>query len=314
MSRTTTPHPVMERSSPITGPGAHGFRDRLSDSAGTQDEFARITWVGTTVTSTSEVGALDVDLMDAGTLQAFFRLQRGNIRFDRGAAITAGEYAVGRDADATNQWHANVPTGAGFEFSINDVARLTLNTDGVLNVLATTGNSFVVDTNVLVVDATNNRVGINQATPLDELHVLTNVDGGGIRLERTSATAGTFTLALNSAGNFDIRETGVAQRFHVMLTTGNIKIAGIATRSATEGTNHLDIFNGTAPVGTLANGVSLYAVAGEFRVMSAGGIAINLTQGALVADAAGGATVDAEARTAINTLLARLRVHALIAT
>lgn len=38
------------------------------------------------------------------------------------------------------------------------------------------------------------------------------------------------------------------------------------------------------------------------------------TQGAAVADASGGATVDAEARTAINTLLARLRAHGIIAT
>jgi hypothetical protein len=38
------------------------------------------------------------------------------------------------------------------------------------------------------------------------------------------------------------------------------------------------------------------------------------TQGALIADATGGATVDAEARTAINTLLARLRTHGIIAT
>lgn len=38
------------------------------------------------------------------------------------------------------------------------------------------------------------------------------------------------------------------------------------------------------------------------------------TRGAAVADASGGATVDAEARTAINTLLARLRAHGLIAT
>jgi hypothetical protein len=36
-------------------------------------------------------------------------------------------------------------------------------------------------------------------------------------------------------------------------------------------------------------------------------------QGAAVADASGGATVDAEARTAINTLLSRLRTHGLIA-
>jgi len=38
------------------------------------------------------------------------------------------------------------------------------------------------------------------------------------------------------------------------------------------------------------------------------------SQQAAVADASGGATVDAEARTAINALLARLRTHGLIAT
>lgn len=37
-------------------------------------------------------------------------------------------------------------------------------------------------------------------------------------------------------------------------------------------------------------------------------------QGALVADAAGGATIDTQARTAINTLLSRLRTHGIIAT
>ncbi len=39
-----------------------------------------------------------------------------------------------------------------------------------------------------------------------------------------------------------------------------------------------------------------------------------ITAGAAVADASGGATVDAEARTAINTLLARLRAQGIILT
>ena len=39
-----------------------------------------------------------------------------------------------------------------------------------------------------------------------------------------------------------------------------------------------------------------------------------VVQGVAVADASGGATIDAEARTAINTLLARIRVFGLIAT
>jgi len=50
------------------------------------------------------------------------------------------------------------------------------------------------------------------------------------------------------------------------------KIAAITTRGTTEGTNHLDIFDGTAPVGTLTNGISLYSTSGELRVMDAAGI------------------------------------------
>jgi hypothetical protein len=53
--------------------------------------------------------------------------------------------------------------------------------------------------------------------------------------------------------------------------TGNIKIAGTALRATTEGTNHLDIFDGTAPVGTLTNGISIYSSAGEAYIMDAAG-------------------------------------------
>ena len=44
-----------------------------------------------------------------------------------GAAITAASYQVGRDADGTNQMHFNIPTGASFEWSVNDTAELVLN-------------------------------------------------------------------------------------------------------------------------------------------------------------------------------------------
>jgi hypothetical protein len=52
---------------------------------------------------------------------------------------------------------------------------------------------------------------------------------------------------------------------------GNTKINGTANRATTEGTAQLVIFNGTAPVGTLTNGVSLYSASGELRVMDAAG-------------------------------------------
>lgn len=51
----------------------------------------------------------------------------GMMTFSSGAAVTATSYQVGRNADGTNQLHFNVPTGAGFEFSVNDVAEATLN-------------------------------------------------------------------------------------------------------------------------------------------------------------------------------------------
>lgn len=54
-------------------------------------------------------------------------------------------------------------------------------------------------------------------------------------------------------------------------SAGNVKIAGSAVRSTTEGTNHIDIYNGTAPVGTLANGISIYSSGGECYIMDAAG-------------------------------------------
>ena len=60
-------------------------------------------------------------------------------------------------------------------------------------------------------------------------------------------------------------------------SSGVLKIAGAAERATTEGTNHLDIFDGTAPVGTLAAGISLYSTTGELRVMDSGGTATLLS-------------------------------------
>ncbi len=55
-------------------------------------------------------------------------------------------------------------------------------------------------------------------------------------------------------------------------TTAQIlKIQGVALRGTTEGTNHLDIFDGTAPVGILTNGFSLYSASGNPHFMDSGG-------------------------------------------
>jgi len=97
---------------------------------------------------------------------------------------------------------------------------------------------------------------------------------GQMALKWTDATDATRT----SAFTFSTVNSAAAQAEVMRITgPGTIKIAGTALRGTTEGTNHLDIFDGTAPVGTLANGISLYSTSGELRVMDAAGNATLLS-------------------------------------
>lgn len=119
---------------------------------------------------------------------------------------------------------------------------------------------------------------------------------GGFGLQGYGATAGTgsfkngaFVRAVavenfsnTAAGSYlrfdttPIGSTTLVDRMRIT-EVGNMKLAGSANRGTTEGTNHLDIFDGTAPVGTLTNGTSLYSTAGELRVMDSGGTATLLS-------------------------------------
>lgn len=67
------------------------------------------------------------------------------------------------------------------------------------------------------------------------------------------------------------------------------------------------VLSGAAPAATPAADSD---VTGVYKV---DGVQVVANRGAAVADVTGGATIDAEARTAINALLARLRAHGLIA-
>ena len=155
----------------------------------------------------------------------------------------------------------------------------------VLSITGGSGNTLIVDTNVLVVDATNNRVGIRTAAPSDALHVAGSVlvTAGVVAVQVGGATSPSYefqgdpnTGLFSSAEDVVNISTGGVERARVT-DAGQVKIAGTANRATTEGTNHLDIFDGTAPVGTLAAGISLYSTAGELRVMDSGGVATLLS-------------------------------------
>jgi hypothetical protein len=59
-------------------------------------------------------------------------------------------------------------------------------------------------------------------------------------------------------------------------TNGNVLVGGTAARGTTAGAAHLDLFNGTAPAGTLTDGVSLYSSSGDLKFMNAAGDAFDV--------------------------------------
>jgi hypothetical protein len=99
--------------------------------------------------------------------------------------------------------------------------------------------------------------GTASIDPMEPLHVLTNSDGQGIRLERTDSTTGRYSLSITSVGDFDLAETGVASRLHITKSSGNVGIGG--TAFGTSAAKVLGLYNGTAPGSSQADGVQLYA-------------------------------------------------------
>ena len=93
----------------------------------------------------------------------------------------------------------------------------------------------------------------------------------------------------------------------------------LITALGTSAKGFLGIKNNTAPSTSPADMFQAYSadqVAGNACpfIRTENGAIVKIFQGALIADATGGAIIDSEARTALNALLARIRAHGLIAT
>ena len=111
-----------------------------------------------------------VQTKDAGgTFQDRFRIEANTntpdvdllsnpIKWTSGRAVTAGDYSISRDADGTNQLHLNVPTGAGFEWSINDASKMVLDSNGALIIGDTANAGMTIG------------VTVNQAANQDEVY------------------------------------------------------------------------------------------------------------------------------------------------
>lgn len=91
-------------------------------------------------------------------------------------------------------------------------------------------------------------------------------------------------VAANNVGWISYDHNTDAMAFRAAATDlASLRASGLhigtnpAARSTTDPVNGLSIYNGTAPVGTLANGCTLYVTAGEMRVMDASGAATLLS-------------------------------------
>jgi hypothetical protein len=150
-----------------------------------------------------------------------------------GVAVTAADYSVGRDADGTNQMHLNVPTSAGWEFSINDTAKLTYAT-GAFNF--TEATSITTSAGQLTIDGAGG--------------VVINEDGDDedFRIE-SNGNANTLVIDAGSFGG-----TGSIGLGNAVVNTAYLRIAPIAITS-TAGTSYSAVR--IAPVGvTVPSGTS----------------------------------------------------------
>lgn len=156
----------------------------------------------------------------------------------------------------------NYLTGA---FQIGVYGRPTINSgafgggQGVTGQVYTAAGSFTVQ-DAIAISANNSIKGAGS----------TITNQYGVYVANQTAGTNNFGIAsFVSAGTnkWNIYASGTAVNYFA----GTVKIGGTADRATTAGTRHLSIFNGTAPVGTLTNGISIYSSSGEAYVMDAAG-------------------------------------------
>jgi hypothetical protein len=103
---------------------------------------------------------------------------------------------------------------------------------------------------------------------------------GGILYKKTGGILVLETLDLYSTGtllNVGASGNDWTATLLAMQDTALLKVGSTSAHGTTAGTNLISLFNGTAPVGPLANGASFFCASGQMKVIQADGAATDVS-------------------------------------
>lgn len=153
-------------------------------------------------------------------------------------------------------------TGATTSFGVNAAATIQSDvTTAVVSIRSSASTSAAAFTlpSLIQFQANQGTIGATSA--------VTNQFGFVAESSLTGATNnyGFYGNIASGANRWNLYMNGTAENY----LAGNLKIGGTAARGTTAGTNHLSLFDGTAPAGTLTNGVSMYSASGDLSFIDA---------------------------------------------
>jgi len=168
----------------------------------------------------------------------------------------------------TNETQFTTLTATPLLFGINGSEQMRLTSTGLG--IGTSSPSYKLD-----VRGSNARVYVSSGDTSYAIFNAANNSGQFVLAVDNSTgsgySMGNYSRVLYSDGAYPICfATNGTERMRLD-SSGNLGLGGSAARATTVGTAVLNIFNGTAPVGTLTNGISLYSSSGEAYVMDAAG-------------------------------------------
>jgi hypothetical protein len=244
-----------------TAPAAGGTVTSVAFSAGTTGltvtgspitTSGTITLAGTLITSNGGTGLTSYtagDLVYYATGTALSKLAIGTANRVLTSSGTAPQWSTSLTMAGSVTATALIPSGSSMPTngmylpSANNISLVTNSTDRLT--INSSGDASLYGT-----------LGISANTPT--LYLYTSGPSPDFSIY---ASSGYLYAACTTSGLLNA----------AFSDSGNMLLGGTGSRTSTVGSGHFDLFDSTAPVGTLTNGVSLYSSSGDFYFMNSAG-------------------------------------------